>query len=318
MPHVLIIKPSSLGDIVHGLQVAASLKEQRADLQISWIVREIFAPLVRSCEAVDRVYVFRRDAGIVGFFRLMQEVRQTKFDYVFDMQGLLRTGLMTFRAVADKKVGLTDAREGATLFYDQKVPLPEGGTRSHSMDKLLQFCPVLGAKPELQGMLRFREVANLNLSHLESPSGRSPILMFPDSRRPEKRWMGYKELTELILREDRRRRVVWAGNNYVPDKNAFLPEQFLNLTGNTSVVSLPALVQRSRWVISNESGPMHLAAALGLPVLAILGPSDPQLSGPYPLRNPTNFVIQAPVGDLRLLSAKEVFARFRRIAASAF
>lgn len=319
MAHVLIIKPSSLGDIVHGLQVVASLKEQLPDLQVSWIVRDIFAPLVRSAEGVDRAYVFRRDAGVVGFFRLMKEVRQTTFDYVFDMQGLLRTGLMTFRALASKKkVGLADAREGATFFYDEKVPLPEGGTRSHSVDKLLQFCPVLGAKPELQGEIRFREVANLNLSHLESPSGRSPILMFPDSRRTDKRWMGFKELTELILREDRRRRVVWAGSNYVPDKNAFLPEQFLNLTGNTSVVSLPSLVQRSRWVISNESGPMHLAAALGVPVLAILGPSDPQILGPYPLRSPTNFVIQAPVGDLRLLSAKEVFARFRRVAANAF
>ncbi len=316
MTQVLIIKPSSLGDIVHGLQVAASLKEQQPDLRISWIVREIFAPLVRSCDVVDRTYVFRRDDGVLGFFRLMREVRQTEFDHVFDMQGLLRTGLMTFRTRGLNKVGLADAREGAGVFYKQKVALPPNGTRSHSLDKLLQFCPVLGAKPELQGTIRFKDVTGLNLNHLESRSGSRPILMFPDSRRADKRWQGFKQLTELLLREDRRRRVVWAGNNYVPDKDAFLPDQFLNLTGNTSVVSLPALVQRALWVISNESGPMHLAAALGVPVLAVIGPSDPQVLGPYPLRSPSNHVIQAPVGDLKLLSAKDVFARFRRIAAA--
>jgi heptosyltransferase-1 len=127
MIQLLIIKPSSLGDIVHGLQVAASLKEQVPDLRISWIVRDIFAPLVKSCEAVDQVFVFRRMAGTKGFFELMRDVRKLKFDWVFDFQGLLRTGLMTWRTLADHKVGRTDAREGARFFYDRQVPLPPGG-----------------------------------------------------------------------------------------------------------------------------------------------------------------------------------------------
>lgn len=313
MTHVLIIKPSSLGDIVHGLQVAASMKEQRPDLRISWIVRDIFAPLVRSSEVVDRTYVFRRDGGVVAFFRLMREVRETEFDYVFDLQGLLRTGFMTFRARGKKKVGRTDAREASGFFYDEKVPLPPQGERSHSIEKLLQFCRVLNVEPELRGRIGFRDVSGLNLSHLEGKSGRF-ILMFPDSRRADKRWLGFKQLTELILREDRRRRVVWAGNNYVNDKNAFMPEQFLNLTGNTSVVTLPALVQRASCVVSNESGPMHLAAALGVPLLAVMGASDPRVLGPYPLPSPTNHVVQAPVGDLKLLTAKDVLGRFRRLA----
>src|SRR5580692_10594390 len=138
MTELLIIKPSSLGDIVQGLQVATSLKAQRSDLRISWIVREMFAPIVRACEAIDHVYVFDRAGGAKGFLRLMREVRQTKFDYVFDMQGLLRTGLMTKRVRAKHKVGRSDAREWAGLFYTEKVQLPPGGRRSHSMDILLQ------------------------------------------------------------------------------------------------------------------------------------------------------------------------------------
>lgn len=315
MTELLIIKPSSLGDIVHGLQIATSLKAQRDDLRISWVVREIFAPIVRACEAVDHVYIFERNAGAKGFLRLMREIRKTKFDYVFDMQGLLRTGLMTSRALATHKVGRSDAREMSGVFYNQKVPLPPDGRRSHAMDILLQFCPVLGAKPELRGRLAFREVENLNLKFAEGRGGAKPFLLFPDSRRAEKRWNGFKQLTELLLREDKSRKVVWAGSNYVPDRDAFPAAQFLNLTGNTSLVSLPSLISRSDWVISNDSGPMHLAAALEVRVLGIFGPTDPRLFGPYPLNAPTNFVIQAPVGDLKLLSARDVYSRLQRARA---
>jgi len=139
--------------------------------------------------------------------------------------------------------------------------------------------------------------------------------MFPDSRRAEKCWGGFKQLTEMILRENRTRKVIWAGNNRVADRNAYPAEQFLNLTANTSLVSLPALIKRADWVITNDSGPMHLAAALGVKTLGIFGPTDPRLFGPYPLTGPTNFVVQAPVGDLKLLSAKDVYARFQRARA---
>ncbi|MDO8540991.1 MAG: glycosyltransferase family 9 protein [Opitutaceae bacterium] len=315
MTQLLIIKPSSLGDIVHALQVATSLKTQRPDLRISWVVREIFSPIVRACQAVDHAYVFERNGGVKAFIRLTKELRKTKFDCVFDMQGLLRTGLMTSRTVATKKVGRSDAREGAGMFYDVKVPLPEDGKRSHAIDILLQFCPVVGAKPELQGSLQFREVDSLHLRFADARGGVKPIVMFPDSRRAEKCWNGFKQLTEMILREERNRKVIWAGSNYVHDRGAYPPAQFFNLTGNTSLVSLPALIKRADWVIANDSGPMHLAAALGVRVLGIFGPTDPRLFGPYPLKAPGNVVVQAPVGDLKLLSAKEVYARFQRARA---
>jgi ADP-heptose:LPS heptosyltransferase len=261
---------------------------------------------------VDQVYVFQRKGGAKGFLKLIREVRKTKFDYVFDFQGLLRTGLMTSRVRAEAKVGRTDAREMSGIFYDRKVPLPPDGRRSHALDILLQFCPVLGAKPELRGMLKFRTTEALNLKFVDGRGGSRPIVMFPDSGRTEKRWTGFKQLTQLILRADRSRKVIWAGTTAVPDRGLFLPAQFLNLTGNTSLVSLPALIKRADWVISNDSGPMHLAAAMGVRTLAIFGPTDPRVSGPYPLNAPTNVVVQAAVGDMKLLTAREVFLRFQR------
>jgi ADP-heptose:LPS heptosyltransferase len=259
--------------------------------------------------------VFERNAGAKGFLRLMKELRKTTFDYVFDLQGLLRTGLMTSRTKAKRKVGRSDAREMAGIFYDEKVPLPPEGRRSHALEILLQFCPILGAKPELCGALKFREVDSLNLRFADTRGGGKPIVMFPDSRRAEKCWNGFKQLTELIIKENRNRKVIWAGSNYIHDRSGYPPEQFFNLTGNTSLVSLPALVQRADWVIANDSGPMHLAAALGVRVLGIFGPTDPRLFGPYPLNAPGHVVVQAPVGDLKLLSAKEVYSRLQRARA---
>lgn len=316
MPQLLIIKPSSLGDIVHGLQVAASIKAQRPEWRISWIVRDIFAPLVRSCTAVDQLYVFRRHDGVRGFLQLMREVRRTEFDLLFDMQGLLRTGLMTKWARAKRKVGRGDAREGAGLFYDEKIARPPAGQLRHAVEVLLPFCAAAGAEPVLKGQLHFREMERLNLSFMEPRRGARPVLMFPDSRREEKKWGGFAQFSAMLVRE-LGRKVVWAGNAYIPCREAFPDGTYLNLTGNTSLTSLPSLVQKADWVVSNDSGPMHLAAALGVKTLGIFGPTDPRLYGPYPLNAPTNFVIQAPVGDLRLLPAKEVFARFRRIDAAA-
>lgn len=316
MPELLVIKPSSLGDIVHALQVVAALKAQQPAWRVSWIVRDIFAPLVRASTVVDQVYVFQRHEGVRGFFQLMREVRQREFDVVMDMQGLLRTGLMTYRARAKRKIGRSDAREGAGLLYSEKVPLPSGGELSHALEILLQFCPAVQARPELQGPLKFREMERLNLDFMQPRHGLRPILMFPDSRREEKKWNGFAQLSSLLVREAGRK-VVWAGNAYIPCKEVFPEGAFLNLTGNTSLTSLAAIVAKADWVVSNDSGPMHLAAALGVKTLGIFGPTDPRLFGPYPLNAPTNFVIQAPVGELRNLPAKEVYARFRRIEAFA-
>lgn len=315
MPEMLIIKPSALRDIVHGLQVAASIKAQRPEWRISWIVRDIFSPLVRSCAAVDHVYVFRRNEGARGFLQTMREVRKKNFDLVLDFQGLLRTGLMTKWAHGKRKVGRSDAREGAGFFYDEKVALPPEGTASHVLDILLQFCSVVGAEPRLAGPLRFRELERLNLSFMDPRKGQRPILIFPDSGQSNKKWPGYVQLTALLIREGGRK-VVWAGNNYLPCKESFPDGSFLNLTGNTSLTSLPALLGRSGWVISNDSGPMHLSAAMGLRTIGLFGPTDPRQYGPYPIKSPTNYAIQAPVGDLHLLSAKEVFFLFNRIETS--
>jgi len=311
MVELLIIKPSSLGDIIHALQVATSLKSQHKELRVSWIVRDVFAPIVETCTTVDQVFLFDRNGGTKGFLRLMKEVRRIKYDYVFDMQGLLRTGIMTSRARGVRKVGRSDAREMSGVFYDEKVPLPETGKRSHAIDILLQFCPVLDAKPELRGKLKFKPTEKLELDFDGLQNDLKPIVIFPDSRRAEKKWGGFRQLTQRFMRSTKKRKVIWAGDKFIAARG-FPRSRFLNLTGNSSLEALPALIAQASWVISNDSGPMHLAAAMGVNTMAIFGPTDPALYGPYPLTSEHNIVMQAPAGNLKLLPAKEVYERFMK------
>lgn len=313
MRQLLVIQPSALGDIVHALQTVAAIKARQSGWRVSWIVRDIFAPLVRASSVVDQVYVFRRHGGVRGFLQLMREVRAQEFDVAMDMQGLLRSALMLQRTRAKRKIGRADAREGATLFYPAKAP-PPPHSPAHPLERLLQFCAAVGAEPKLAGPLEFRDTAKINLGFMDPRRGRRPVLIFPDTRREERRWNGFPELSALLVREAGRK-VVWAGTNYLPCKEAFPDGAFVNLTGNTSLTSLTSLVGSADWVISNDSGAMHLAAAMGVKTIGIFGPTDPRIRGPYPLGAATNHAIQAPVGDLRLLPAKEVFARFKRIEA---
>ena len=312
MPNLLIIQTSSLRDIVHGLQVASAIKAQQPDWTISWVVRDLFAPLLRTSTVVDQMFIFRRHDGVRGFWRLLREVREREFDVVMDMQGLLRSGLITKWSRGTRKVGLAGAIEGATFFYDEKVPPPPGPPPHHPLEIQLQFCLAVGARPELAGPLQMRTIERLNLAFMEPRRGLRPILIFPDSRRSDWKWNGFAQFTALLVR-DGGRKVVWAGNEYIPCKETFPEGTFVNLTGNTSLTSLAALLAKADWVVTNDSGPMHLAAALGVKTVGLFGPTDPRLVGPYPINSATNYAIQAPVGDLKLLPAREAYAKFLRI-----
>src|ERR1041385_1871813 len=94
MPRVLIIKPSSLGDIIHALQVAQSLRAQTGEVEIDWVAAKAFAPLVRACPVVDRVYEFDRKGSVADFARLAKEIRREQYDWALDMQGLARSAVL--------------------------------------------------------------------------------------------------------------------------------------------------------------------------------------------------------------------------------
>jgi heptosyltransferase-1 len=306
MTRVLIVKPSSLGDIIHGLQALACLKAANPDWHVTWVVREIFAPLVDAAECVDETVVFQRKRGIIGIFAVMRVLRQRSFDLVLDLQGLLRSGLMTWSANAPRKIGRHNSRECSSLFYTETTAPAASKSRSHALDELLQFAPLLGADPKSLPPIRFKKTENIpELASFSSDASR--IIMFPDSRRREKMWPYFSELTELLLTSHPSLIVIWAGSepsHFSPVSHQ--PNRFLNLCGKLPLDKLPQLLNHVTLVIANDSGPMHLAAAMAKPTLAIFGPTDPSLYGPYPPGRTSNHVLTATGGILSKLTAREV------------
>lgn len=312
--NLLIIKPSSLGDIIHGLQVAQSIKEQLPNCKIDWVVRDRFAPIVSRCQTVDNCFLFHRRKGLKSFIKLLKQIRKTHYDYCLDFQGLARTGIMTWFARATKKIGRCDAREFSRLAYHQAAKLPPSGKMSHATDVLLQFLPELGLKPQLVGQLSYTRSSLTHLDPRLDETSPSPILLIPHSRQPRKEWPYFLELTIEILNNFPNETLIWDSHHPItlPSFLAHHPN-LINLTGKTGIEEMISLVASSHLVIANDSGPMHLAAAMGKETLGIFGPTPPERFGPYPPNRTTNHSIQALNGNLLMLPVDSVFRIVEKI-----
>ena len=264
--------------------------------------RELFAPLVESCDTVDHTHVFHRKGSVGGFVRLIREIRQTHFDWVLDLQGLFRSGMLCRFAQADNKAGRSDAREGAGWFYQTTVPLPAAGREAHALEILMEFKHLFGQMPGEVPPLRFdTKLSDANQAALAQATTKR-VLIFPESRRLEKEWPHFQELTETLLDLTPELQLVWVATQPLNPKMP-TSDRFVNLSGCTSIEELPAMIASSDLVVANDSGPMHLAAAMKKQVVALFGPTDPRRFGPWgQLEN----VLTAPDADLARLPAAQV------------
>lgn len=303
--NTLIIKPSSLGDIIQGLRVAQSLRDQHPDAVISWVVRDRFAEIVQRCPAVNgEVILFERHRGLRGLLKVCRQLRQRRYDAVLDFQGLLRSGLMTWAAKAPIKLGHQLCREGSSLFYDRCVRLPADGKDSHIVEVLLQFLPTLGLEPAIRSPISLQCNPPYDVdSRLRDCR---PVVMIPNSREPTREWKQFPELTAALLRQHADVRVVWDSHKAWATPDGLPEERFINLTTKTGLLQMVGLLSMARLVIANDSGPTHIAAAMGIPTLCLHGPTKPEHTGPFPLESQTNNVLRAPNGDLSLLTVEEV------------
>ncbi|MDR1457289.1 MAG: glycosyltransferase family 9 protein [Puniceicoccales bacterium] len=311
--NILIVKPSSLGDIIHGLQIAATIKKCLSNISIDWVVRDCFIDVVKSSRLVDKIFVFYRGQGLRKFIDLASKIRKQRYDYVFDMQGLARSGIITYFSHSDRKVGRSDAREFSWIAYNRKIPLPQAGKR-HAMDVLLQFLPELGLEAKLQGELKFStSPSNMakDIFFNERHEKCKLILLFPESRRRKKEWPYFNPLADALGEKLPTMRIVVLSQRWLNVTSA-LPNVY-NLSARTSMDDLIYLVQNSTLVIANDSAPIHLAAALSTSVIALFGSTDPQRFAPYPIGSECNVVLQAKDKKLSSISVEDVVDNALRI-----
>lgn len=308
---LLILKPSSLGDIVHGLQLAQTVARQLPDCRITWVARDRFALLPEAAPFIHEVIHFRRRAGIKGLTEILRTLRKRKFDAVWDMQGLLRTGLMTLAARSPEKWGRNDAREGSGFFYNRRIELPHGEGPHHALAILQGFARSFGLDDEITYPLNLRRGPNFPWEPFFEGDPGKRFVIFTDSRGVEKEWKGFEALTRLIWEKIPDSRVAWCAGQKTELSN--VPEgRFLNLTG-CPLDEMIELVRQPSVFIGNDSGPMHLSAAFGNRVVAIFGPTSPKRFGPWPLDSKRNRSVVAPEGILANLEPKTVLEAYMEL-----
>jgi ADP-heptose:LPS heptosyltransferase len=274
---ILIVQPSSLGDVVHTLPAVWLIKRHWPEARISWVINPEWAPLLDGNRHVDRVIHFPRRSfrGVRGILRIApwaREVREkTNADLVLDFQGLLRSALIAKLCRSDRGriVGLSDAREGARHFYDEQIDV-SGCT--HAVDRYLALAFAIGAgmPPPLSWSIPFGS----------EPAGFSTrkryVVLHPFSRGKGKS-LGVDDVAEFC-RVLAPMRVVVVGRG---EERVLAMENVSDLLNGTTISELIWLLRRAAFVVSVDSGPMHIAAAITPLLVSIHTWSDPAKVGPF-------------------------------------
>jgi ADP-heptose:LPS heptosyltransferase len=298
---VLIIKPSSLGDVVHALRVVSFLKEQIKSLEIHWVIKKGLEGIIDASGIVDKYFLFNRGEGLREYLKLGFTLRRQSYDLVLDMQGLLRSSFLAKLAKGRRCFGRTDGRECATLFY-KTVNFP-AAEDCHAIEKLCKFIEVFNLRPYGDLNLNFNKSTLEIKDKLKPDSSNKRILLFPETRRLEKSWPFFKELNDL-LQNEKTGDVLISGT--VRDDSYLKSYDY---RGDIPLRSLPALIRQASIVISNDSAPLHIASALNVPVLGIFGPTSPKLYGPYPINSKNGDTISSHTGLISDISIGDVFKK---------
>ena len=282
---ILIIKPSSLGDVIHALPTVNLLRRQFPDAHIAWLINAELVSLLKHCPVInDRIEFHRHESGT--WLPLLRQLRRERFDLVLDLQGLLRSGFFSFVTGAARRIGLSDAREGAGVFYNEVVPV----TPMHAVDRYLLAAKHLGcpATP-IEFPLGVGDGRNKRL-----------IALNPLARWETKIW-GAENFSALLDRLPADRVVLVGSGNERDRIETINRGRARNLAGTLDLYELAELYRQCAVVITNDTGPMHLAAAVGTPVIALFGPTDPALVGPY---GPGHIVLR----DMHTVTVDQVLA----------
>jgi heptosyltransferase I len=315
---ILLIKLSAVGDVLHAFPVLNKLRKRYPVAQIDWLVSSSIAEFLSPHPAINNVIEFAREewpkpwrlTPLAKSARLAARLRGTGYDLVLDLQGQLRSGLFARATGAPVRIGfgkpvarrwdelsrkLPDetrkhawqgAREGGWLAYTHTIPLPT--LEVHAVDRYLAVGPMLGlddgaadfsfpipreATDRIDALLHYYDIADSKL-----------VAMAPGTVWETKQWRrdGFAEVAQHFLQKGLALTLIGAPRERaLCEEVAALAPGAINLAGETTLPELAALVRHASLCVTNDSGPMHLAVALGRPVVSIFGPTYPVWAGPY-------------------------------------
>jgi len=295
--NILIVKPSSLGDIVMALPALRAVALSFPQAKISWLVRPEFAGLLQNHPFITDVIAFDRKflgkawynpRAFSALISLIGLLRARKFDLVIDLQGLFRTACLGWLSGCAKRIGTSTAREFATLFYTHKVKFEADCI--HVVDYYLKVARFAGAEDVgVEFILPEDGAAEKSVMEMLAGYGidrDNYAVLIAGSVHQDKCWLTerFAALADKLNSEFNLPTVATGtvGEKAIVDKLGELANvPIVNLAGLTDLRQLTALLRKSRLVVSNDTGPGHIAAALDVPLVMIFGRANPARLAPY-------------------------------------
>ncbi len=292
---VLIIKLSSIGDVVHTLPALDALRKgfsaKGVKARIDWLVEEAASGILEGHPLIDEVITVRRGwlRNLRGNLRTARRLRERGYDIAIDFQGLLKSGVWVYLAGAKRRVGFSNSRELSHIFLNEKLPAYD--PEKHAVDRYLDLARhVVGVGWPVDAPAFALGLGGAEKSvreKLDRNGVKSPFfVMVARARWATKLWNddSFVELARRIAAEKGLRPVLTGGPSDAPGLSAMaraIGNGAISIAGETDLKELTALMKLSRFVVTLDSGPMHIAAAAGARVIALFGPTAPWRTGPY-------------------------------------
>ena len=311
---ILVVKTSAIGDVIHTLPALLSLRDHYPDAHIAWLVEEAAAELITGHRALNRVLVARRKTWLADlragrvlralreFVQFIRILRDTHYDLVIDFQGLLKSAIWVFVARGVRKAGFDRGMHRAELGH---VPLNQRvlpvDMNQHAIERGLLLLkgigiPAAGIRYELPVSPNHESEAVV-LLHASGVGEQDRLVVInPMARWPTKLWEPASFAAVADRLEHQGIRVVFTGGTQdrfsIDEIGRLMESKIRRLDGRTSLKTLAAIYRRTQVLLTTDSGPMHLAAAVGTTVVALFGPTAPWRTGPY---GPGHTVLRAGI-----------------------
>jgi lipopolysaccharide heptosyltransferase I len=299
---ILIVKLSSIGDVVHSLPTLKALRDTYKNAYIAWVIEEKSKDVIIGNKYLDEVIVFEKEKWkkelfkkvgfkeslkiIIDFAKLL---RNKKFDLAIDLQGLMRSSLIAYFSGAKIRIGYNDTREASPLFYNLKVK--SNKEIVHAVDRYLNIAKFLGAdisKPDFHIAIS-REDEEFAHNFLKENLIKEDELIIginPGASILHNRWEAEKfgKLSDILIEKYNAKIIVFGGKQDIElSKNMLevMKNKVAVAVGKTTLKQLAALISKCSLFVGNDTGPLHIAVAMKTPTVAIFGPADPRRTGPY-------------------------------------
>ncbi len=280
----LVVRLGSLGDLVHTLPAVAALRRASPAAEIDWLVDDIHVPFLDLVTVVSSILPLRgRTAG--AWLAMRRQMRARRYDIALDFQGLLKSAVLARFSGAGRVIGFDRAslREpAAAMFYNERIAV---GESRHVIEKNLRLARAAGATPGDSYEFPLRDVPSPALNAVRARGLRDFALINPGAAWPNKRWRpdSFGQIAQhLYARYRLRSLVLWGpGETALADAVVAASAGTADAAPPTAIADLVALSRQARLLVSGDTGPLHIAAAVGTPVVALFGPTTSSRNGPW-------------------------------------